>query len=113
MKTKSIISFFLILTISLGVQTSAQAWHSKLYSENWKPGFKDAEGHFLHDFSYAGYHSGLKEIPTVTMNILNVTLPPYNVDNTGKEDVTETLQKAINELTRKGEEYCIFRQENT
>ncbi|GAB1414597.1 hypothetical protein MASR2M117_00030 [Paludibacter sp.] len=102
MKTKSIISFFLILTISLGVQTSAQAWHSKLYSENWKPGFKDAEGHFLHDFSYAGYHSGLKEIPTVTMNILNVTLPPYNVDNTGKEDVTETLQKAINELTRKG-----------
>ncbi len=40
---------------------SDETWRSKLYPENWNPGFKDKEGRFLHDFSYAGYHQGKKK----------------------------------------------------
>jgi hypothetical protein len=39
-------------------------WRSSLYPENWKPGFKDSNDRFLHDFSYAGYHQGEIDIPT-------------------------------------------------
>ncbi len=37
-------------------------WRSALYPADWTPGSTDAEGRFLHDFSYAGYAGGLREI---------------------------------------------------
>ena len=77
-------------------------WRSKLYPENWKPGFKDSEDRFLHDFSYAGYHQGEKEIPFIQNNIVDVTLPPYNADNTGEADVTAIIQKALNDVGQSG-----------
>ncbi|MBN2611233.1 MAG: T9SS type A sorting domain-containing protein [Bacteroidales bacterium] len=83
------------------VKTSRQ-WRSSLYPEDWKPGFKDSDGRFLHDFSYAGYHSGEKNLPDIQENILNVTLPPYNADNTGVEDVTSVIQKAIEDAGASG-----------
>lgn len=77
-------------------------WRSKLYPENWKPGFKDSEDRFLHDFSYAGYHQGEKEIPFIENNIADVTQAPYNADNTGATDVTATIQKALNDVGQSG-----------
>jgi hypothetical protein len=77
-------------------------WRSSLYPENWKPGFKDGNDRFLHDFSYAGYHQGEKEIPLIQHNILDVTQPPYNADNTGGVDVTAILQKALNDIGKSG-----------
>ena len=77
-------------------------WRSKLYPVNWKPGFKDIDDRFLHDFSYAGYHQGEKEIPVIQNNILNVTEAPYNADNTGTADVTLILQNALNDVGQSG-----------
>ncbi len=77
-------------------------WRSKLYPENWRPGFKDSEDRFLHDFSYAGYHQGEKEIPSVQNNITDVTQSPYHADNTGESDVTAIIQKALNDVGQSG-----------
>ena len=77
-------------------------WRSKLYPENWKPGFKDSDERFLHDFSYAGYHQGEMEIPVIENNIADVTLAPYNADNTGETDVTAAIQKALNDVGQSG-----------
>ena len=79
-----------------------ETWRSALYPENWKPGFKDSNNRFLHDFSYAGYHQGEKTIPFIHNNIVDVTLPPYNADNTGEADVTEIIQKALNDVGQSG-----------
>jgi mannan endo-1,4-beta-mannosidase len=77
-------------------------WRSKLYPEDWQPGFMDDRNRFLHDFSYAGYFQGEKEIPFVSDNILDVTLPPYNADNTGTEDATAAIQKALDDAGQAG-----------
>lgn len=82
--------------------TPKTGWRSKLYPANWKPGFKDGNDRYLHDFSYAGYHQGEKEIPKINDNIVNVTLPPYNADNTGTTDVTAIVQKALNDVGQAG-----------
>jgi len=80
----------------------SQAWRSSLYPEDWQPGYTDSTGRFLHDFSYAGYHSGLKEIPFRNENVVDVTKPPYNADNTGGTDVTAILQQAIDDVGHAG-----------
>jgi hypothetical protein len=77
-------------------------WRSSLYPEYWKPGYKDMQGRFLHDFSYAGYHKGEKEIPFDTANVADVTLPPYNADKTGINDVTTIIQQALDDVGLSG-----------
>lgn len=77
-------------------------WRSELYPADWTPGYKDAQGRFLHDFSYAGYHSGLKDIPSYDFNLTDVTASPYNADNTGVRDATSAIQKAIDDVSSKG-----------
>ncbi len=77
-------------------QVTLTSWRSMLYPENWKPGFSDAQGRSLQDFSYAGYHAGEKAIPTSPSGqIYNVTTAPYNADKTGTSDATLAIQKAI------------------
>lgn len=70
-------------------------WRSKLYPDNWTPGFSDTAGRFLHDFSFAGYHSGAIAIPNRASPVTDVTRPPYNADASGKTDTTVALQKAL------------------
>lgn len=77
-------------------------WRSELYPEDWIPGYRDKAGRFLHDFSYAGYHSGLDRIPTPDMNVTDVTKEPYLADNTGRNDATAAIQKAIDAVSSKG-----------
>lgn len=59
---------------------------------------------FLHDFSYAGYHSGEKLIPpedpspdawTKNAPVIDVTKSPYNCVPDGKMDCRPALQSAI------------------
>ncbi len=120
MKLKNkILSSIILLGFAFSAQTGAQvksteikvtkdnskadnSWRSKLYPENWKPGFNDGQGRFLHDFSYAGYHQGEKEIPNIQHNIVDVTQPPYNADNTGTTDATEAIQRALNDVGQSG-----------
>jgi hypothetical protein len=77
-------------------------WRSTLYPADWKPGYTDASGAFLHDFSYAGYKRGEHPIPDVTGKIFDVTRPPYNADATGRTDSTAAIQKALDEAASQG-----------
>jgi len=91
----ALLVFFVLSSISIN-ETVAQTWRSSLYPANWTPGYKDAQGRFLHDFSYAGYKKGEVPIPEkVGSQYVDVTKPPYNADNTGTNDVTSILQNAI------------------
>ncbi len=71
-----------------------EPWRSTLYPTDWVPGYEDAEGRFLHDFSYAGYHNGEIEPPTTppgsTYNVLD-----YGADETGSTDSNAAIQAAI------------------
>lgn len=91
-----------ILILCLLVNAHAQTWRSKLYPDNWQPPstsefYRDM---LIQDFSYAGYQRGEQEVPVKTQLVLDVTKPPYNADNTGKQDVTAILQKAIDDAGR-------------
>ena len=93
-----LILFLFITTLT----TYSQTWRSSLYPDSWKPGYTDNEGRFLHDFSYAGYHSGLEDIPEKKENLVDVTKAPFNADKNGKYDATEAIQKAIDTVGAKG-----------
>ncbi|MFA6289962.1 MAG: glycosyl hydrolase family 28-related protein [Opitutaceae bacterium] len=70
-------------------------WRSSLYPVDWTPGYTDAAGHFLHDFSYAGYHRGEVAVPTIAGPIYNA-VTTYGADPTGATDSTGAIQNAIN-----------------
>ncbi|MEN8227105.1 MAG: glycosyl hydrolase [Bacteroidota bacterium] len=91
-----------VLSVESNNTVTDNEWRSTLYPENWKPGFRDAKGRFLHDFSYAGYHGGNKPVPHITENIVDVTLAPYHADHTGVADATGILQQALNDVGRSG-----------
>ncbi|MBL7112665.1 MAG: T9SS type A sorting domain-containing protein [Bacteroidales bacterium] len=91
-----------VLTLESHNFVTSFEWRSALYPENWKPGYKDTQGRFLHDFSYAGYHQGETEIPYITQNIVNITQSPYSADNTGIDDVTAIIQQALDEVGASG-----------
>lgn len=74
---------------------AAQPWRSALYPEDWTPGSPDAQGRFLHDFSYAGYHRGERPLPKVSGPVFDVTKPPYGADASGVVDATPVIQKAL------------------
>lgn len=97
---KAIILF--LITFLMHDLANAQIWRSSLYPENWIPGFSDSSGRYLHDFSYAGYRGGLDIIPNNVFNVIDITKPPYSADNTGKKDVTNLIQKAINDVGKLG-----------
>ncbi len=69
-------------------------WRSSLYPQDWTPGYEDAEGRFLHDFSYAGYRNGEVALPGTppgsTYNVLD-----YGADSTGATDSNAAIQAAI------------------
>ncbi|AQT68105.1 Pectate lyase superfamily protein [Anaerohalosphaera lusitana] len=78
------------------IELSSTYWRSSLYPENWTPGYKDSQGRFLHDFSYAGYRKGQADLgQAIPSTIIDVTKPPYNADNTGNKDSTNAIQAAI------------------
>ena len=91
---------FTFAVVSAGSDAAEPAlWRSSLYPEDWTPQYTDAQGRFLHDFSYAGYHMGEKPLPTEVPGLrVDVTKPPYNADNTGKESATAAIQRAINDV---------------
>ena len=89
------LSVSVLLLSLLAIPLPAATWRSALYPENWKPGFTDAQGRFLHDFSYAGYHAGERPLPMGTANVIDVTKPPYNADPHGKADATAAIQSAL------------------
>jgi len=91
-----------VLTMeSENIRTGTE-WRSSLYPADWKPGYKDSRGRFLHDFSHAGYHGGGVPIPHMIENIVDVSLPPFSADPTGVADVTTILQQALDQVGAAG-----------
>ncbi|MBD3322307.1 MAG: hypothetical protein GF350_14500, partial [Chitinivibrionales bacterium] len=88
--------------IILSFAVSGFTWRSSLYPESWEPGYTDSQGRFLHDFSYAGYHRGEREIPSHNDNIIDITQAPYHSDNTGSDDVTSLIQQALDSAGESG-----------
>ncbi|MBD2845515.1 DNRLRE domain-containing protein [Paenibacillus sp. IB182496] len=77
----------------------APTWRSALYPDDWTPGYSDAEGRFLHDFSYAGYAKGERSIPDVVYGLhVDVTAAPYAADAGGTADATAAIQQAIDDV---------------
>jgi hypothetical protein len=97
---KKILLFWIWL--GMGSPIFAQVWRSSLYPENWVPGKIDSEGKFLHDFSYAGYHSGEAPIPEISNNIVDVTKSPYFADKTGNSNAQASIQKALDDVGKAG-----------
>lgn len=69
---------------------------SALYPEDWTPSFRDAEGRFLSDFSYAGYKNGEVEIPDLATAMIFNAATQYGADATGNSDATAAIQAAFN-----------------
>jgi hypothetical protein len=91
-----------LLVISLPCK-AAGSWRSELYPADWTPGFADAQGRFLQDFSFAGYHAGTRELPQGTLaSVIDVTQAPYLADPSGQADATEAIQAAIDAVGQGG-----------
>ncbi len=74
--------------------TAPTTWRSSLYPVDWTPDYTADDGHFLHDFSYAGYRAGVDDPPDpVPGDPFDVTA--YGADNTGASDCTSAVQSAI------------------
>lgn len=69
-------------------------WRSALYPEAWTPDLTDADGRFLHDFSYAGYHAGEAALPS-ELPSPRVSVLDHGADPTGQVDATAAIQAAI------------------
>lgn len=78
-----------------GATTEAEpTWRSALYPADWTPELTDAEGRFLHDFSYAGYRNGEaapgQELPAATLDVTD-----FGADAAGEVDATAAFQQAF------------------
>lgn len=110
---RKLISLFFVIAMVAGFMPlsfekkevkAAETWRSALYPENWTPGYSINNGtQYLHDFSYAGYEMGEKDLPTTMSGMyVDVTTAPYNADNTGTNDATTAIQNAINAVQNAG-----------
>ena len=103
----TILEIAMLLSLCYAEPSENAPWRSILYPEDWKPDFTcndETYGEmFLHDFSYAGYHTGLKPIPVSPPGeTYDVTAPPYNADNTGTTETSAAIQKAIDDAAAAG-----------
>lgn len=70
-------------------------WCSTLYPPTWTPAQPaDAEGRFMHDFSYAGYHHG--DAPPAAPGAVFDVVAGYAADASGGSDASAAVQAAIN-----------------
>ena len=72
---------------------------SALYPNDWQPGRKDAQGRFLHDFSYAGYRNGEQPFPALVGRKRIDVVTDFAADRTGASDATRALQAALDAAT--------------
>ena len=81
--------------------SAATPWRSALYPDDWTPETTAADGHFLHDFSYAGYHAGEIALPDPVPGV-SFDVTTYGADPTGTTDATTAVQAAIDAAVSTG-----------
>ncbi|MRG95372.1 glycosyl hydrolase family 28-related protein [Polyangium spumosum] len=84
-----------------GPDAGASTWRSALYPEDWTPSLTDPEGHFLHDFSYAGYHHG-EAPPGPPAAAPTFDVVTRGADPSGQTDATLAVQATIDEAAAAG-----------
>lgn len=77
-------------------------WRSALYPLSWFPGWRDAQGRGLQDFSWAGYARGERPVPAPAGPLVDVTAAPYGADPSGTSDATAAIQRALDDVGRAG-----------
>ncbi len=81
----------------------AGSWRSALYPKGWSPldegGSADAEGRFLHDFSYAGYRRG-EQKPPYGQGTVKATVDAAL--GNGTTNATAGIQAAIDDVCDQG-----------
>jgi hypothetical protein len=89
--------FALILSFVVPVESASAGtpWRSSLYPSDWTPGYKDVQGRFFQDFSYAGYWRGEKSIPSTPPGATYNVVTQYGADSSGANDSTNAIQNAI------------------
>lgn len=76
-------------------------WRSALYPEDWTPDFTATDGHFLHDFSYAGYHRSEIPLPAVPPGA-SFDVLSFGADISGQSDSTAAIQAAVDAAASAG-----------
>lgn len=89
------------LSVDFSSPMAPTPWRSALYPENWTPGFADADGRTIQDFSYAGYHAGAAQIPNISGPIYDA-FTVFGADPTGLNDSSSAIQSAINAAAAAG-----------
>lgn len=74
----------------MAADAGPETWQSVLFPKAWTPTDTDAQGRFLPDFSYAGYHNGAMALPAIATPVFEVV-----ADGTGATDTTAALQGAL------------------
>ena len=100
MKKFCLLVLGLVMPVLLCGVSGCDEWRSSLYPLDWEPGYKDAGGRFLHDFSYAGYKNGEESLPNISGPVFDVT--GNGADDTGNVDSTGAIQATINQAQNAG-----------
>ncbi len=76
-------------------------WRSLLFPPAWTPEHTLEEGHFLHDFSYAGYASSSRGLPDISEHSL-VSVLDFGADPLGVTDSTSAFSMAVAAISDAG-----------
>jgi hypothetical protein len=76
-------------------------WRSLLFPSAWTPEHTLEDGHFLHDFSYAGYAGSSRELPELA-ELAMVSVLDFGADPLGERDSTASFSSAIAEASING-----------
>ena len=77
-------------------------WCSALYPPTWSPSMPaDAEGRFLHDFSFAGYRYG-EAPPSNPPGAVYDVVASFGANASGAADATAAIQAAVDAASRAG-----------
>lgn len=79
---------------------AAPGWRSRLYPEDWAPGF-GVDGWALVDFSHAGYHADGRPLPAPGPEGAYAAVD-FGGDPTGATDATDAIQRAVDAAAAAG-----------
>ena len=89
------------VAVDTEVTVDEDGWRSALYPEDWTPDYTSPDGHFLHDFSYAGYKNGEEVVPDIT-GMMQFSVLDYGADPSGEGDSLGSFQQAISAASQDG-----------
>lgn len=99
---RALLTALLLLGASMAFAAAAAApWRSQLYPVDWTPDWTSAQGYYLPDVSYAGYHHSELAPGSLTPDF-TVDVVEAGADNTGGSDATAAVQAAIDTVSDAG-----------